>query len=551
MNHDAAATPRTDAVGAGASGTSSNVSLEAPAGARSRLAIGRCGNAFRAYARPRKALSSLYDEVPAVSLHRVDPRFVLPHRIERAVVLDGLDEWRSGLLSAGVEVADEASDGTPPDVVVSTTRLAPRAARTNARSIIVEGSRERPFRELGYVTRRVLLRPTRERPTLALPLDQRAVAAYATERWSVVDRRWKSARMRAARALVSRGLFPSSASPVVTVATRAEGPPSLVAAAGELGVPDTVSWFLTFGQGDALSRNAFQLFRPGSSRPDWILKFGRIAGYSDRFDDDERGLGLARAAGGVVAAHVPELVGRFELDGVHASVETAAAGRRLRDVLRAPGDRTGKLRLIDRIAEWIVTLGALTRSSPAATEAERDRLRRHVLPRWRGLGVQASLVDTLPALPSVTQHNDLGTWNVVAEDDAFTVVDWENAREAGLPLWDLLYFLTDALVLLDESDAPERLPARMALLFAGEAPSSPLLFSWVRRAVDASAVPPDAVGAVATLCWLSHSHALASHNTDLATRIPEDPPRTHGLEGMARAWIEHPALGATWSSWRA
>ena len=40
-----------------------------------------------------------------------------------------------------------------------------------ARSIIVEGSRERPFRGGEYRARRLLLRPTRERPTLALPLD--------------------------------------------------------------------------------------------------------------------------------------------------------------------------------------------------------------------------------------------------------------------------------------------------------------------------------------------------------------------------------------------
>ena len=63
--------------------------------------------------------------------------------------------------------------------------------------------------------RRLVLRPTRERPTLALPLDQPASVSYALERWSVVDRRWKTARMRAARILVLRGLFPSWASPVV------------------------------------------------------------------------------------------------------------------------------------------------------------------------------------------------------------------------------------------------------------------------------------------------------------------------------------------------
>jgi hypothetical protein len=489
-----------------------------------------------------------------VSLHRIDPRFVLSHRVSRAVVLGGLEEWRAGLVSAGIEVSDESSAGSPPDVVVSPARLAGKARDTRARSFILEGSRERQFRGRDYQARRLLLRPTRERPTLALPLDQPAPVSFALERWSVVDRPWKTARMRAARVLLARGLFPAWASPVITVATQAGGPPTLVATAGELGVPNDVSWFLTFGQGDALSRNAFQLFRAGSNQPEWVLKFGRVAGNSKRFDNDERGLQLAHGAGAVIAAHTPRLAGRFDVDGLDASLETAAVGRRLRDVLRTPGDRTVKVTLIERIAGWILELGRLTRTSPEAMRAERERLQSEVAPRWRELGVRSELVDEIPSLAAVAQHNDLGTWNVVADHSDFVVVDWENAREAALPLWDLLYFLGDALVLLDGSDgpehAPEELPARLVRLFAGEARSSPLLFSWVRRAAEEAAVPPGAVGTIATLCWLSHSLSAGVQNMDLAALTPKDPPRLHGIEGVARAWMAHPALGPTWSVWR-
>jgi hypothetical protein len=487
-----------------------------------------------------------------MSLHRVDPRFLLPHPLRRAVVLGGLDEWRAGLASAGIEAADGPNGRA--DLVVCPAGLAREALNSGARSIIVEGSRERLLRRDALRSSRVLLRPTRERPTLALPLDQPAAVSYALERWSVVDRPWKTARMRAARVLISRGAFPSWASPVVTVASQVAGPPALIAAASELGVPSDANWFLTFGQGDALSRNAFQLFRDGSDQPEWVLKFARVAGYSKRFDDDERGLQLARAAGDVIAAHVPRTVGRFDVDGVHASLETAAAGRRLRDVLLTPGDRELKLKLIERIGEWILELGRLTQTSSDAMAAERKRLRSDVVPRWSELGVSPELVDELPPLAAVAQHNDLGTWNVVADDGHFVVVDWENVRDTALPLWDLLYFLGDAFVLLDRSgaaeDDPRQLPTRMVRLFAGEAPSSPLLFSLLRRGVEQAAVPPDAVGAIATLCWLSHSLSAGDHNVDIDTFTPGDPPRMHGLEGMARAWMTHPALGPGWSVWR-
>jgi hypothetical protein len=484
-----------------------------------------------------------------VSLHRVDPRFVLPHRVRHAVVLPGVQEWKAGLASAGVDVSGKSRER--PDLAVASAHLAASAGRTGARSIILEGSAVRTLSGSGYRTRRLVLRPSRERPTLALPLDQPQAVSYALENWSVVDRRWKRARLRAARVLASHGLFPSWASPVVTAATLDPNPPLLVAAARDLGVPSDASWFLTFGQGDALSRNTFQIFRAGHRQPEWVLKFARVRRYSERFDNDERGLHLARAAGGFVAAHAPRLVGRFEVDSLHASLETFAAGRRLRDVLVTPGDRAAKLKLIEQIAGWIVDLGQRTQAPADAMRPERHRLRVDVVSSWAHLGARPELVDELPQLPAVTQHNDLGAWNVVVEDEEFTVLDWENVRPNALPLWDLLYFLGNALVLLDGPYAPDELPPRMARLLAGDTPASPLLFSWVRRGAEAASVPLDSVAAIATLCWLSHSLSAGEHNLDIAAFTPRDPPRRHGLEGMAEAWMEHPALGPGWSAWRA
>jgi hypothetical protein len=89
----------------------------------------------------------------------------------------------------------------------------------------------------------------------------------------------------------------------------------------------------------------------------------------------------------------------------------------------------------------------------------------------------------------------------------------------------------------------------MVRLFAGEAPSSPVLFSFIRRAAQAAAVPLDSVGPIATLSWLSHSSSIGAHNLDLVART-RDQPRTHGIEDVARAWMAHPALGPGWSVWR-
>jgi hypothetical protein len=72
----------------------------------------------------------------------------------------------------------------------------------------------------------------------------------------------------------------------------------------------------------------------------------------------------------------------------------------------------------------------------------------------------------------------------------------------------------------------------------------------VRRGAEAAGVPLAAVSSVATLCWLSHSLSAGEHNVEIASFTPEDPPRMHGLEGIAEAWMTHAALGTGWNVWR-
>ena len=90
-----------------------------------------------------------------------------------------------------------------------------------------------------------------------------------------------------------------------------------------LGVLGDGGWFFTPGRSDVLSRNAFHVFAtPVATRPAWTVKFSRIPGRPEAFDRDQRGLELARLAGERVPSHAPRLLGRLEMDGLHASVET-------------------------------------------------------------------------------------------------------------------------------------------------------------------------------------------------------------------------------------
>jgi hypothetical protein len=468
--------------------------------------------------------------------------------VRRALVIGGLEDWRTGLADAGIDITSEARHARP-DLVVAPAALAREAMASGASMLILDGRPPRSLDSDGLSMQRLVARPDSIAPALLLPLEQPHASAYAIGHWSIVDRRWKLVRRSVAQRLARWNLWPPVGS-IVTVCQRNPALPAIVETARPLGLPAELEWVLSLGKGDVLSRNVFHLFRRGDDEPLWVLKFARVADYAEPFDRDERGLTVAAAAGGIVAARVPRLVGRFIWEGVHASLETAAPGYRLRELLTAPRKRTEKLWLIDLLAMWIVEMCNETAAPPAALHAELSRLVGNVVPRWTTEGATDQLVRGLRNLPAVLQHNDLGSWNVLVRNGDFTVVDWESSRRHGLPLWDLFYFLADALALLDGEIAGETRHEHTTALFRGDTPSSEILFRWTRTAVRELEIPPETVGTLATLCWMHHSLSPVERRSSLDRLGSAAESRLHGTELNAPAWLADPALGPSWDRWR-
>ncbi|TMK70520.1 MAG: hypothetical protein E6G50_08320 [Actinobacteria bacterium] len=418
--------------------------------------------------------------------------------------------------------------------------------------MIVDGRNGAPALRSRYEhVRRLLPLPDTLAPELLVPLDEREITRYVLREWSLPTGVRRLVRNAVAGSVLRFTTLPDVRASV-TVAQRDLGTPFLVRAAHELGVPGDADWYLTLGHGDVLTRAVFHLFERGAGRPSWILKFSRVPGYSDPFDRDERALRLVAESGATVAAHAPRLLGRFEVHGFHAALETAAVGRKLTLFLQRRGNADTKRRLVDDIASWLIEVGSSTRAAPSALDAERARMRDEVLPLWSDHDV-ADVIDALPPVPAVLQHNDPGCWNIVVERGRFTAVDWESARRHGFPLWDLVYFLTDALVHLDGADIP---PARrdrhMQQLWKGEAPSSPILHGWVRRGADALGIRHEDVGRIVMLGWLHHgtSHLRRANSGGRHGIVLDDASNQPLSFRAARIWLTDPALGCEWPAWR-
>ena len=477
-----------------------------------------------------------------MTLRRIDSRFLLPHPVRRAVVLPGIDGWQEELERANVEVGSNGSE--PLDLVAGPAERAAEAAALKPRAVIVEGRGGHRLARAGFVRSAYLPLPRHFDPLVFVPLGKSAPARYAVEQWAFADSRRKQVRNRILGALAGSGLLPPVRPEVVVAAPNGQLP-FVVRAAFDVGLPKDVLPLLLAGQGDDYSRATFLLFEPGADEPSWALKFARLPVRLSSFEREKRGLALAQEAGGVVAARAPRWLGSFEAEGLQCTLESAARGKPLVALLRSSPDRDEKERAVERVCGWLLDVARETKAPPDALQEERRRLGEDVLPDW---GLDSAFVGELPEVPAVLQHNDLGSWNVVASRDGFTVLDWEDAVRHGLPLWDLFYFLVDAAVHLDGADDPIQ---HFERLFLGEAQSSDLLFSWTRTMVEALELPLESVGRIATLCWLKHG--VSGERRALRAQDPR--PQAHVAHGvlreLAQRWLEHPGLGPGWSRWTA
>ena len=157
------------------------------------------------------------------------------------------------------------------------------------------------------------------------------------------------------------------------------------------------------------------------------------------------------------------------------------------------------------------------------------------------------MLTRLPPIPGVLQHNDLGSWNIVTNGREFSAVDWESARAVGMPLWDLFYFLADALVRMEGPADALTMQHRCLALFRGGSPYSSTLFAWVRAAVARLRIPPEVVGPLATLCWTHHGLSGKLRQSALAGAPPAEPGH---IAGLAAPWLADRDLGLAWSRWR-
>lgn len=469
----------------------------------------------------------------------LDPLFLLSRYPTSAAVLGDVPGMAAALNEAGIAEQPDA------ELVVAPASRWAEVARSRARLALVHGA---PLcaRRGGWTSQRVLALPRPRAARLLLPLGDPAAARGALARNAPRWTRRATVKDEVAQRLLGAGMAPPARQ--LLVGSRDGVLPWPLAVAAESGLDVRGSRWLVLGDGDVLQRAALHVVNAYGGL---VVKLGRVPASKASFERDRSASALTARLPPAVARAVPALLLSTEAHGLPLAVEQRVDGRPLLELLASRLPAADKLAEVERVADWVHALGAATARPAAALGPERERLAREVLPRWTEFGAPVAAVEAalsaLPDLPAVLQHNDLGAWNVVADGrGGFGVVDWESARSAGLPLWDLVYFLGDALTSFSGAPPAERVH-ELVRLFAGDHARSAVLFSHLRRAVGAASVPADAVGAIVTLCWLHHGLSPA----DRRARHGDAGTGTVALASLvAERWLQEPQLGPGWCAWR-
>ena len=359
---------------------------------------------------------------------------------------------------------------------------------------------------------------------------------------------------RARRTVARRRLASGRTKPLCVVARKAAEDPD------DSGVPPVLARLRTYGTGRppterltcallsggprALSKVVGVVYAPGDRSPACVVKWPRV-------DDAEAG--LANEAMVLEACHrdgdvigVPRVLAATGSGARLAVAETVVEGAPMFMRLTAANfdglARSG--------AAWLADFHTGRRGPVADAAALRTRVNGAVARFAETFSdvIERTLLDDtigllrgLRGVPTVIEHRDYGPWNIFTTDAGqLGVLDWESSRIDGLPLLDLIYFVTYMAFFLDGAMVSREFvhPYRRSL-------DPRTVTGAVRQTHTASycehfAITADAERALRALCWMEHAESeFRAFSADAAGRPPTALLRT---SVFARLWAEEIAF---------
>jgi hypothetical protein len=271
-----------------------------------------------------------------------------------------------------------------------------------------------------------------------------------------------------------------------------------------------------------------------------VVKVPRAPDEDDRGGREQATLRRLHAAG--LGSRLPVPLGDGRLGALSWSAESLAEGVPLSDALdRLPVDKG--IALLTSLSDWLAELAASTARRASWAEG----LPEEVLPLRGGAAGTRHLLPTLAGVPAATVHGDLASGaNVLVSEPAFTVIDWETARPASLPLIDVVPLLCQGLARVRGHVGAASQAAFVLELCRGRSADSGWLFNQVENHAGRVGFPVDRAGSLATLAWAYQASMRLVHEelVRASGRVPVA--WTSPAELIAGAWSADQELGSDW-----
>ena len=267
-------------------------------------------------------------------------------------------------------------------------------------------------------------------------------------------------------------------------------------------------WGFTAHGGYSSRKVVFFLFPPGETQLKYVAKLPRSAEHNARLENEHRALSALDEASVDLNGAVPKpaffgshgqltVLGQTAIHGRPFAAATTwaadcAVARSVLETLTRLGASTTSLAISGEVADSMRSLYEKFQAVYRLTGRQQAFLKSQIDQLATGL-----------SLPTVFQHGDPGTWNVLVTTAGNpALLDWEAAETRGVPLWDLFYFLRSYGVgAARAAGAGNNLKACHRHFIAGSQLSG-MIRDAVAQYCEAIAVPPILVGPLFYSCWM-------------------------------------------------
>jgi Phosphotransferase enzyme family len=284
-----------------------------------------------------------------------------------------------------------------------------------------------------------------------LPVDSPGAMEYFLS----LNRRWRPWRRRLLERLWAKAARLGLLAPLCALGRKPEGEdPLLERSVRQLHPDGAISWLLLTGG----RRSVNKVVGLGivDRQPRLVVKFARSPSEDDGLRREAAVLSVLETAHPSLRG-LPRLLFVERRSGRVALGETMLRGSPVLEQL----NRSTFAALAQQVTEWLVALAG--RAEPVRATLWWGRLVEEPLNYFEHAFAATLSADEIAyarqalampdvALPLVVEQRDVAPWNTLLDDDGtLAVVDWESAELEGLPALDLVYFLTQAALVVGDA----------------------------------------------------------------------------------------------------